>query len=116
MACKVLGVAAVAHETCSCTIAAVGPATPTTDPVVVPGKLPVGAPTGTVVITSAKEVFVSRGTLIDLDDSTESIAPNNLYASSTSSYAYPDDELTTFSDVHADPEKPVIKRAKKNYK
>ena len=66
------------QETCPCTIAAIGPATPTADPVAsvtVPGKLPVGAPPGTVVVTSSKEVFVSRGTLIDLDDSTESIAP-----------------------------------------
>ena len=39
--------------------------------------MPVGAPPGTVVVTSSKEVFVSRGTLIDLDDSTESIAPAN---------------------------------------
>ena len=106
-----LGVAAIAHETCPCTITAIGPATPTADPVApvaVPGKLPIGAPPGTVVVTSSKEVFVSRGTLIDLDDSTESIAP--------ASYAYPDDELTTFSDVLAAPEKPVVKRAKKNYK
>ena len=97
-----LGVAAITHKTCPCTIAAIGPATPTAHPVApvaVTGKLPVGAPPGTVVVTSSKGVFVGRGTLIDLDDSTESIAP--------ASYAYPDEELTTFSDVLAAPEKPV---------
>ena len=126
--CRVLGVASTVHVTCPCTLPAVGStqATPTAPErfTAVPTSLP-----GTVVVTASKEVFVSRGMLINLDDETEepaSCASAEKMSDSGSAFYHYDDTLdedtVTSGPVHIDglppvkSETPKPKRAKRGLK